>query len=145
MKSIVTWFVKNSVPANLLMFFLIVGGIASYQNMKSEFFPKPNINIISINVPYLGASPGEIESSVCSKIEDRLQGIAGIEKVNSYSTVNSALVLVKDDLRYILAQVFLLLRFQKVVSNPHSKVLDHVKHIQNEHHNTKLENLSALR
>ncbi len=41
MKSIVTWFVKNSVPANLLMFFLIVGGIASYQNMKSEFFPKP--------------------------------------------------------------------------------------------------------
>ena len=51
MKSIVTWFVKNSVPANLFMFFLIVGGVASYQNMKSEFFPAPDINIITIQVP----------------------------------------------------------------------------------------------
>ena len=92
MKSIVTWFVKNSVPANLLMFFLIIGGIASYQNMKSEFFPIPNLNIISINVAYLGASPSEIESSICSKIEDRLQGISGIEKVSSYSTENSGMV-----------------------------------------------------
>ena len=92
MKSIVTWFVKNSVPANLLMFFLIIGGIASYQNMKSEFFPIPNLNIISINVAYLGASPSEIESSICSKIEDRLQGISGIEKISSYSTENSRMV-----------------------------------------------------
>ena len=92
MKSIVTWFVKNSVPANLLMFFLIIGGIASYQNMKSEFFPIPNLNIISINVAYLGASPSEIESSICAKIEDRLQGISGIEKVSSYSTENSGMV-----------------------------------------------------
>lgn len=95
MKSIVTWFVKNSVPANLLMFFLIIGGIASYQNMKSEFFPIPNLNIISINVAYLGASPSEIESSICSKIEDRLQGISGIEKVNSYSTENSGMVTIQ--------------------------------------------------
>ena len=95
MKSIVTWFVKNSVPANLLMFFLIVGGIASYQNMKSEFFPAPNINIISINVPYLGASPSEIESSICSKIEDRLQGIPGIEEIISYSTENSGRVAIR--------------------------------------------------
>ena len=95
MKSIVTWFVKNSVPANLLMFFLIVGGIASYQNMKSEFFPKPNLNVISINVPYLGASPSEIESSICSKIEDRLQGIAGIAEVSSYSTENSGMVIIQ--------------------------------------------------
>ncbi|MEE2632412.1 MAG: efflux RND transporter permease subunit, partial [Candidatus Neomarinimicrobiota bacterium] len=95
MKSIVTWFVKNSVPANLLMFFLIIGGIASYQNMKSEFFPIPNLNIISINVAYLGASPSEIESSICAKIEDRLQGISGIEKVNSYSTENSGMVTIQ--------------------------------------------------
>ena len=95
MKSIVTWFVKNSVPANLLMFFLIIGGIASYQNMKSEFFPIPNLNIIAINVAYLGASPSEIESSICAKIEDRLQGISGIEKISSYSTENSGMVIIQ--------------------------------------------------
>tara|TARA_Y100001970_G_scaffold278678_1_gene384732 strand:+ start:695 stop:3880 length:3186 start_codon:yes stop_codon:yes gene_type:complete len=92
MKNIVIWFVKNSVPANLFMFFLIVGGIASYQNMKSEFFPTPDINIITIKVPYIGASPTEIESSICSKIEDRIEGISGIKKISSVSVENVGLV-----------------------------------------------------
>ena len=92
MKSIVTWFVKNSVPANLFMFFLIVGGVASYQNMKSEFFPAPDINIITIQVPYLGASANEIESSICAKIEDRIEGISGIKKISSYALENAGIV-----------------------------------------------------
>ena len=92
MKSIVTWFVKNSVPANLFMFFLIVGGVASYQNMKSEFFPAPDINIITIQVPYLGASATEIESSICAKIEDRIEGISGIKKISSYALENAGIV-----------------------------------------------------
>ena len=46
MRGIVTWFVKNSVPANLFMFFLIFGGFfVSYPTMKSEFFPIPDLLI----------------------------------------------------------------------------------------------------
>ena len=36
MRGIVTWFVKNSVPANLFMFFLILGEVEVYD--KEAFF-----------------------------------------------------------------------------------------------------------
>ena len=86
MKGIVTWFVKNSVPANLFMFFLIVGGfLVSYPTMKSEFFPIPDIKSIVIRVAYPGASAEEVESSICSKIEDRLEGVSGIKRLKSHS------------------------------------------------------------
>ena len=96
MKGIVTWFVKNSVPANLFMFFLIFGGFfVSYPTMKSEFFPVPDLNTITIAVPYPGASAKEIESSICSKIEDRLEGISNIKKLRSYSLEGRGLVAVQ--------------------------------------------------
>ena len=96
MKGIVTWFVKNSVPANLFMFFLIVGGFfVSYPTMKSEFFPTPDLDTIMVKVVYPGASAQEIESSICSKIEDRLEGVSGIKKLRSNSLEGLGVVAVK--------------------------------------------------
>ena len=96
MKGIVTWFVKNSVPANLFMFFLIFGGFfISYPTMKSEFFPIPDLKTITISVPYPGASAKEVESSICSKIEDRLDGVSNIKKLRSYSLEGRGLITVE--------------------------------------------------
>ena len=86
MRSIVTWFVNNSVPANLFMFFLIVGGFfVSYPSIKAEFFPVPDPKAVTIIVSYPGASASEVEASISSKIEDRLEGVSGIKKINSNS------------------------------------------------------------
>ena len=86
MRGIVTWFVNNSVPSNLFMFFLIVGGFfISYPSIKAEFFPTPDPKAVTIGVPYPGASASEVEASISSKIEDRLEGVAGIKKINSRS------------------------------------------------------------
>ena len=86
MRGIVTWFVNNSVPSNLFMFFLIVGGFfVSYPSIKAEFFPTPDPKAVTIAVPYPGASASEVEASISSKIEDRLEGVAGIKKINSNS------------------------------------------------------------
>jgi len=96
MKSIVTWFVKNSVPANLFMIFLIIGGFfISYPNIKSEFFPRPDPNVVLITVPYPGASAAEVEASICSKIEDRLEGVAGIKKLSSSSLEGLGVVTIR--------------------------------------------------
>ena len=96
MRGIVTWFVKNSVPANLFMFFLIFGGFfVSYPTMKSEFFPIPDLSTITISVPYPGASAKEVESSISSKIEDRLQGISNIKKLRSYSLEGAGLITIQ--------------------------------------------------
>ena len=89
MRGIVTWFVNNSVPSNLFMFFLIVGGFfISYPSIKAEFFPTPDPKAVTIVVPYPGASASEVEASISSKIEDRLEGVAGIKKINSHGLIS---------------------------------------------------------
>ena len=93
MRGIVTWFVNNSVPSNLFMFFLIVGGFfISYPSIKAEFFPTPDPKAVTIVVPYPGASASEVEASISSKIEDRLEGVSGIKKINSNSLEGRGIV-----------------------------------------------------
>ena len=85
MKTVLAWFIDNPVAANLLMVILLVGGSFSLVSMHKEEFPSIEPGIIQINVPYLGASPAEVERAVCVRIEEALEGLDGIEKLNTDS------------------------------------------------------------
>ena len=83
MNRAIAWFARNSVAANLLMFLLLIGGLASLPSIQQKIFPDMDVNMISIGVPYLGAAPEEVEEGVCIRIEEEIQGISGIEKMTS--------------------------------------------------------------
>ena len=57
MKSIVQYFIKFPIAANLLMVGLFLIGIFSLLNLKSTFFPEVESRIINIQVVFPGASP----------------------------------------------------------------------------------------
>jgi len=95
MKNIVAYFIKYPVAANLLMFGLLIMGIAGLLNMKSTFFPEVESRIISIQLTYPGASPEEIEEGVINRIEENLKGVTGVERVTSVSSENSGRVTVE--------------------------------------------------
>ena len=79
MRGMLAWFIDNPVAANLLMIILLVGGTFSLVSMHKEEFPSIEPGIIQISVPYLGASPVEVERAVCVRIEEALEGLEGIE------------------------------------------------------------------
>ncbi|MBL6808742.1 MAG: efflux RND transporter permease subunit, partial [Pseudomonadales bacterium] len=83
MKGIITWFVDNVVAANLLMFILLAGGVMSLFTTHQEEFPNVDPDVVSIAVPYLGASPEEVERGVCIRIEEAIESIQGIDKINT--------------------------------------------------------------
>lgn len=83
MRGILAWFIDNPVAANLLMIILLVGGTFSLVSMHKEEFPSIEPGIIQISVPYLGASPIEVERAVCIRIEEALEGLEGIEKLST--------------------------------------------------------------
>ena len=92
MNGIITWFARNHVAANLLMFALIVIGLASFPSIEQKSFPDIEIDIIQITVPYLGAAPEEVESGVCIRIEEAIQGINGIELIRSLAAEGACTV-----------------------------------------------------
>lgn len=83
MRTPITWFVKNPVASNLLMWIFLVGGFIAYLNLNQEEFPDMDFGIIQVSVPYLGATPAEAESAVCLRIEEALEGAENIDVLTS--------------------------------------------------------------
>ncbi len=81
MKSIIAWFARNHVAANLLMAMTVVAGLVALPTIQQKSFPDIDIEAIQVTVVYLGAAPEEVEDGVCMRIEEVLQGIDGIEKM----------------------------------------------------------------
>ena len=50
-----------------------------------EVFPDITIPIINVSVVYPGASPEDIEESICVKVEEQVQGINGLKRITSSS------------------------------------------------------------
>lgn len=91
-KGIISWFARNSVAANLLMIFILVGGLLTAMTINKKVFPAFEINVISINVAYPGAAPQEIEEGINIKIEEAIKEVEGIEQVVSIASEGSGMV-----------------------------------------------------
>ncbi|PJB83435.1 MAG: AcrB/AcrD/AcrF family protein, partial [Acidobacteria bacterium CG_4_9_14_3_um_filter_49_7] len=86
MKRMIQWMVDNPVSANLLMAFLVAYGLIQILSIKKEVFPEYSLDMISISVPYRGATPSDVEEAVCSRIEEEIAGLDGIKRITSTST-----------------------------------------------------------
>ena len=95
MKKIIGYFIKYSVAVNLLILAIAIFGFIGLSRMKSSFFPLFESEFVSVNVIYPGASPEEIVDGIILKIEDKLKGLEGIDRVTSSSRENSGSVTVE--------------------------------------------------
>ncbi len=89
------WFAANHVAANLLMLGIVAAGIWALVVVKKESFPKLEFDYVQVTVPYPGAGPEEVEEGIVIKIEEALDGIEGIEEVQSTAAEGSGRVQVK--------------------------------------------------
>jgi multidrug efflux pump subunit AcrB len=105
MNRLVEWFTGNHVAANLLMAFIVIAGLVSLKSIKQEVFPDINLDRIIITVPYLGASPEDVEEAVCVRIEESIQGIEGIKRITSTAVENSGTVIAEMELNVDQQQV----------------------------------------
>jgi len=88
MERVIRWFVNNSVASNLMMFFIILSGIATIPLLKMEVFPDIEVDIINVTAVYPGATPSDVENAVCIRIEERLQGLDGVKKITATASEN---------------------------------------------------------
>ncbi len=93
----ITSIVKNPVLANLLMLTLLVMGVVSTQKMVSEVFPEFSLDLISVTVVYPGAAQEEVEEGICTKLENAVEGLEGIDKVTTTASEGLASMLIEVD------------------------------------------------
>ena len=83
MKALITWFARNHVVANLLLFVIVAAGIFTLGTLKMEVFPEFSLDTVSVTAEYRGAAPEEVEEAICLRIEEAIQGVEGIKKITS--------------------------------------------------------------
>ncbi len=102
--------VRNPVFANLLMICILAGGVFSANRMIREAFPELSLDHVIVEVPYRGASPEDVESRVCTPIEDAVRGIVGVRRIwsaanDNFGTIGIALKTDVKDPQRVLNEV----------------------------------------
>ena len=109
MKGAIAWFAENHVAANLLMLFLLLAGVVTGLTMKLEIFPETESDRITVTTTYYGASPAEVEEAIIRPIEEKVAGLAGIKRIDSYAREGSGVVIIEVmsgwDLKKLLDEV----------------------------------------
>ncbi len=104
----IAWMAKNPVAANLLMVAFLLGGFLMGTQLQQEVFPEIELDLVSVTVPYPGASPSEAEEIV-SSIEQAVAGLDGVKRVTGGAAEGFAAVYVEieegEDSQEVLADV----------------------------------------
>jgi len=92
-QGIIAWFAHNSVAANLLMGVILIAGLAQAFGIQQKTVPDFQTNNVEIRVPLPGAAPSDVEQGVVVKIEEAIEDVEGIHKIQSFSSRGSGRVL----------------------------------------------------
>ncbi|MGN0935833.1 efflux RND transporter permease subunit [Acinetobacter amyesii] len=90
--------VKYPVFTIMMMFCLMVLGLASWQRMGVEEFPDVDFPFVVVYTNYPGASPESVESEITKKLEDQINTISGLKQVISQSSEGLSTVIVEFNL-----------------------------------------------
>ncbi|PID50364.1 MAG: acriflavin resistance protein [Proteobacteria bacterium] len=80
MDKVIRYFAAHPTAANILMFGIILIGLAALPNLNKETFPKLKNSRVSVSVPFPGASPSEVEEGICNRLEDATDGISFLKE-----------------------------------------------------------------
>lgn len=92
---ILGWFARNHVAANLLMLFLLIGGLIAVKSIRTELFPTVDPHTITISVPFPGSTPYEVEDGITSRVEEAIIGIEGVKQITAIAQENMGSVTVE--------------------------------------------------
>ena len=88
----IAWMTRHAVAPNLLMLFLLGGGFFTAMRIKQEVFPEFDLDMVTITVPYPGASPEEVEQGIILSIEEGVRGITGVEEVTAIAREGAGVI-----------------------------------------------------
>jgi len=72
----IRYFAAHPTAANILMFIILLLGIAALPELNRETFPEIKLYKVQVTINYPGANAGEVESGICNPLEDATDGIS---------------------------------------------------------------------
>jgi hydrophobic/amphiphilic exporter-1 (mainly G- bacteria), HAE1 family len=87
--------IRRPIITVVTMLALSVFGIFALASLKTDEFPDVSPPIVSVAVPYPGASPDTVEREVIEPIEEQISAISGVKQVQSNSLDSFGVIVVE--------------------------------------------------
>ncbi|MEO5568907.1 MAG: efflux RND transporter permease subunit, partial [Gemmatimonadaceae bacterium] len=111
--------IRRPIITVVAMIALVVFGLFALMQLDTDEFPEIEPPIVSINIPYPGASPDQVEREVLEPIEEAVAGLSGVDKITSSALDSFATILVEFD-------------FEKDVREASQEIRDEINAIRND-------------
>ena len=114
-RAFVTFAIDKPIINHMLMVFMLMLAIFSYQNIPKEIFPPSSMDQISITGGYPGASADVLDKMAVKNIEDDLGGVSEIDNIDT--TIQNGLFSIKADIKPGSDNQLVLSDVKDVISN----------------------------
>ena len=95
MHILTSWFLRNPVAANLMMALILFLGVQTLLNIRIEGFPRIPPESVRITVEYPNSTAQQVDELVTQKVEQALEGIAGVRDITSQSVNGQSTITVR--------------------------------------------------
>src|SRR5258708_5903433 len=117
--------VQRPVFITCLLLLIIVLGIFSFKKLPVDLFPDVTFPVVTVQTPYPGAGPKEVEILVSKPLEEELGTISGMKTIRSTNREGVSIVVceftLETDVKYAEQQV------RDKVSSARTKLPDDIK------------------
>lgn len=101
--------IKRPIFISCLIFLMLALGYMSLKKMPVDLFPNVTFPIVTVNTPYPGAGPKEVETLISKVVEEEISTLPGVKRVSSYSQDGYSSVYVEfsleTDVKYAEQQI----------------------------------------
>lgn len=89
---LISVFVRHGTAPNLLMMTLVLIGIFAITKLNRQFFPSIEIPVVTVTVPWPGASAEDVESNILDVLEPELRFLDDVNEVTAVAREGSAVI-----------------------------------------------------
>ncbi|MEM8755769.1 MAG: efflux RND transporter permease subunit, partial [Pseudomonadota bacterium] len=92
---VVGYFVNHPTAANLLLILMLIGGLFSATQLRSQFLPDFVVERVHVSVAWPGAGPEDVDAAVLSALDPPLLAVEGVRRVSSLAREGAAQISVE--------------------------------------------------
>ena len=97
MNSLIQFFLQRSLLVKLLFLAVFLFGINRMMTIQKEGFPAVDLNKVTVNTAYPGASAEDVELNVTTQLEEEIREVDGLYEITSTSRENFSAIVIQAD------------------------------------------------
>ncbi|PWG64032.1 efflux RND transporter permease subunit [Spiribacter halobius] len=91
-RGLIELFLEHRLAANLLVALMVLTGAYALTQLNTQFFPNFELDFITVEVPWSGASAEDVERAVIEPLEQDLRTVDGLRAMTSTSALGVGVV-----------------------------------------------------